>query len=224
MNKICTTCKAPKDIDDFSNDRSDPTGKQSSCKECNKAYYMQHISEKRKRDFDNRNAFYKLTQKELLSLVTLNPPDNTILYADTGFPYPTNTDNSEYLRVSIRGHMVKVHRLVWFLTYNEWPDVIDHIDGNVQNNNIANLRNTNQRGNCANRSEHRKGNLVGASYNKAAKKWMSYTCDANKKRVYLGLHATEHAASLKACRYMLHNNLISRESLPTVFTDQELAK
>lgn len=32
------------------------------------------------------------------------------------------------------------HRLAWFYVYGEWPEEIDHIDGDAGNNAIANLR------------------------------------------------------------------------------------
>ncbi len=49
-----------------------------------------------------------------------------------------------YWRVGISregalGHF-KLHRLIWFWNYGYFPEVVDHIDNDTQNNNISNLR------------------------------------------------------------------------------------
>jgi len=46
-----------------------------------------------------------------------------------------------YLTVYFNGRNYLVHRLIWLITYGEWPKgEIDHIDGNGLNNNLENLR------------------------------------------------------------------------------------
>lgn len=41
--------------------------------------------------------------------------------------------------VGIMGKHFLAHRLAWFVTYGEWPARLRHLDGNLQNNAIANL-------------------------------------------------------------------------------------
>src|SRR5687768_11945871 len=50
-------------------------------------------------------------------------------------------NNNGYLRGQIAGCALPAHRAAWLMHHGEWPDRdLDHIDGNRQNNAIANLR------------------------------------------------------------------------------------
>lgn len=41
--------------------------------------------------------------------------------------------------ISINGRRVYAHRLVWFVARGGWPDSIEHLDGDLDNNAIGNL-------------------------------------------------------------------------------------
>jgi hypothetical protein len=46
-----------------------------------------------------------------------------------------------YTVISVNGDSFLAHRLIWFITYGEFPDnFIDHVDGGRSNNRIENLR------------------------------------------------------------------------------------
>lgn len=110
-------------------------------------------------------------------------------------------DGNGYLHMSVLGKFYKAHRLVWLLTYGEWPaGLIDHINGDKLDNRLANLRVVTHRQNQQNRERHRAGRLVGCYYNKRAKRWQAYI-KAQGERRHLGMYDTEqeaHAAYLHA--------------------------
>jgi len=49
--------------------------------------------------------------------------------------------HSEYRHIHLDHHMIAIHRAIWAIVHGEWPNVIDHIDGDGLNNRISNLRN-----------------------------------------------------------------------------------
>lgn len=60
-------------------------------------------------------------------------------------------DNGVGYRVgSIANKQYLAHRVAWALHFGEWPNVIDHVNGDTKDNRICNLRNTDNRGNSRN--------------------------------------------------------------------------
>ena len=55
-----------------------------------------------------------------------------------------------YLRAGINKRLYYLHRLAWLYVYGEWPDRVDHINGNAQDNRIANLRSVSHQVNLEN--------------------------------------------------------------------------
>ena len=50
-------------------------------------------------------------------------------------------DSLGYVRLKVDGVVFFFHRLLWFHVHGQWPQSqLDHIDGNKQNNALANLR------------------------------------------------------------------------------------
>jgi hypothetical protein len=49
--------------------------------------------------------------------------------------------SSGYVRVRHRGIVYLGHRLAWWFTHDEMPEVVDHINRNTADNRLANLRN-----------------------------------------------------------------------------------
>ena len=87
-----------------------------------------------------------------------------------------------------RGYLT--HRIICLLEKGSWPLAIDHIDGNPSNNSICNLRNGTQQKNCENRSEHRKGRLIGTTLDKRKQSWCSQGW-VDGKKIHFGTFKTE---------------------------------
>jgi len=66
------------------------------------------------------------------------------------------------------------HHLVWFYVHGEWPDEIDHIDGNSANNAPTNLRLCNRsQNNCNSQRPTGESGLRGAYLDKRNLQWYS---------------------------------------------------
>ena len=48
----------------------------------------------------------------------------------------------KYLVTKVNGEKVRLHRLIYFYMTGEWPDCIDHINGNSLDNRWENIRNS----------------------------------------------------------------------------------
>jgi hypothetical protein len=59
-----------------------------------------------------------------------------------------------YERVTIDGKAYALHRMIYLWNHGTLPAIIDHIDGNRENNRVENLREATQEQNCLN-SKHR---------------------------------------------------------------------
>ena len=107
-------------------------------------------------------------------------------------------DGKGYLRVRVDYRLFLVHRIVFALANNRWPDkMIDHINGDTKDNRPENLRESNHRLNGANRRTHRAGKLPGAILRGG--KWHAGITVGGKKE-YLGRfesEATAHEAYLR---------------------------
>jgi hypothetical protein len=83
-------------------------------------------------------------------------------------------DTQGYRRIGLGNRLYKAHRLAWYLCTGNWPkDEIDHINGNRDDNRIANLRQADRYINTQNasiRSDNSTG-FAGVSFYKPTRKW-----------------------------------------------------
>ena len=121
----------------------------------------------------NPARYEGLTQEKLNSLYDYDP--------DTGFLVSKKYKNrrehwakpGNYISVSIDGKSFPAHRLIWMMVYGYWPNEIDHINGNKQDNRLCNLRNVtaleNRRNKCIQKNST--SGVTGVYWNKWDKKW-----------------------------------------------------
>lgn len=93
-----------------------------------------------------------------------------------------------YLRIRIKGIMIKAHRLAFICMGEDWPDSdVDHIDGNINNNRWNNLRRVDRKGNGRNQKLYRtnKSGVPGVYWNKSKSKY-DVQIGSGKYREYIG--------------------------------------
>ena len=61
-----------------------------------------------------------------------------------------NVNVQGYIQIQIDNVNFLAHRLAWLWVHGEWPDLIDHLDGDRANNRLGNLESTNYLGNARN--------------------------------------------------------------------------
>lgn len=96
-----------------------------------------------------------------------------------------------YARGQINRVSMPAHRVIWAICNGVWPNTVDHIDGDVKNNKIENLRDVTQAENNRNaklRSDNKSGEQ-GVHWNKDRQKWVAVVGNQ-----YLGLFSTKALA------------------------------
>ena len=106
--------------------------------------------------------------------------------------------NGKYAALRFKGRLYLSHRVIWLMVSGEWPEQIDHIDGNPGNNRLDNLRNVSSQENMQNkRLRHDNASGVqGVGWHKQAKKWQANITVA-KKQIGLGIYADKAQAIAK---------------------------
>lgn len=107
-----------------------------------------------------------------------------------------NYVNAGYMRSKIFGKDYAAHRVAWALHHGAWPSgMIDHIDGDRQNNRAANLRVVSPLENSRNvaLSSKNKSGYYGVVLNPRSRKWVASIRNAGRQ-IHLGSFADKDAA------------------------------
>jgi HNH endonuclease/AP2 domain len=114
---------------------------------------------------------------------------------------------------------VKLHRLVWFLHYGEFPTLdLDHIDRDKGNNHISNLREATKSENLRNCYLNQKSfagstsRYLGVRYVPDRKLFRADIC-VTGKHLYLGQFATEEEAARAHDNFIIKNGFTGRYKL-----------
>lgn len=136
---------------------------------------------------------------------------NNLFYYNDGHLY--NKKNNKrlgtlnrdgYIHIGLDYKYYKEHRLIFLIHHGYLPKIIDHIDGNKQNNKIENLRPCTKSQNCLNakNKKHSKCGYKGVSYEKRYNTWVaSITIDG--KRKYIGSYKDPVYAAFAYNQYAL---------------------
>lgn len=101
-------------------------------------------------------------------------------------------DKNGYRRLSIDGEEVYAHQLVFFAAHGYWCGLIDHINGQRDDNRIENLRDATASENAKNRTEWRNGVKLGARRTPDGRWAARIVCDGVS--YHLGVYATQEEA------------------------------
>ena len=116
-----------------------------------------------------------------------------IISKKTNSPLKSRTTNSWYSLIHLKSNWIRkaftIHRLVAiaFIDNLDKKKCVDHIDNNIQNNNLINLRWATKSQNSQNRSMSTRNTsgVKGVSWNKNTNKWRADIC-INGKSIHLG--------------------------------------
>lgn len=100
----------------------------------------------------------------------------------------SKVSKSGYITVGIFNRSYEIHRIIWLMMTGEWPNVIDHINGDRSDNRWENLRNVDTKENAKNsrKSSNNTSGVTGVSKHSCGK-WRAEITD-NGKYVYLGIY------------------------------------
>lgn len=76
---------------------------------------------------------------EISARFSYNPETGSLTLKENGKVVGWASGNG-YLKVDCKLKKYYAHRVAWFLTYGEWPQEIDHINGDRSDNRLCNLR------------------------------------------------------------------------------------
>jgi len=143
-----------------------------------------------------------ITQQEVKSLFNYNPHTgiltNKIKRGSNGFKGAHVGSNcKEYLVTTINRKRYKVHRVIYLFIYGYIPQIVDHKDGNKQNNKIENLRPATPSENQRNKgiSRNNTSGVKGVTWYKNCKLWRAQI-RVNGKRIHLGYFKSIDRASV----------------------------
>lgn len=104
-----------------------------------------------------------------------------------------------YRKVMIDGSSYMAHRLIWKIVYDEEPVNIDHINGDIHDNRLLNLRSVENTVNLRNKSLYvnNKSGVPGVEFHNRDKIWVA-KIGAGNKQIHLGNFPTKDEAI--ACR------------------------
>lgn len=123
---------------------------------------------------------------------------------------------SPYRVIKVDGTSYMLHRLAWMYENLSMPDgVIDHIDGDVTNNRISNLRDVKQSINCKNRSinSNNTSGMMGVVWVKSRSRWYAQVRVDGKQRT-LGVFKTLLDACCKRKSFELSNGFHRNHGRP----------
>ncbi len=96
-----------------------------------------------------------------------------------------NINDKGYYATQLFGRHIGCHRAAWAHYYGEWPDQIDHVNGDRTDNRIANLRNVSHRENSKNRKVREDNRTGQTGVYEVKGRWVALI-NTDKGRFFIG--------------------------------------
>jgi len=107
------------------------------------------------------------------------------------------TDNNGYRKVSVNRKTYGVHQIIFEMHHGYIPEMVDHKDGNPNNNDINNLRAATRGQNISNQKARGKSGVKNVIWSTRHKSWLVYIT-SNKVRHHIGYFKDLELAELVA--------------------------
>lgn len=110
------------------------------------------------------------------------------LWARIGWqPVPGKVGNHGYRVMSFEGYPTLYHRVAWWIMTGAWPECIDHLNRNRQDNRWSNLKDVGYTDNNLNRAMNvnNTSGVRGVSFRKASGKWIPHIT-VDRRVLWLG--------------------------------------
>jgi hypothetical protein len=132
----------------------------------------------------------------------------SIWNANYAYKVAGTVNHRGYRVITINCRHYAAHRLAWVIVFGEWPSRgLDHINGDLDDNRIANLRLASQAENLQNqglRSDSTTGH-IGVSWDRKAQRFQAYiTINYRKKHLGYFERAEQASAAYLAAKQELH--------------------
>lgn len=143
-----------------------------------------------------------ISQAELMSRLSYDPSTGLFRHLPLGIQgikagsVAGSLHIAGYTQIRLKGKTYLAHRLAWLYVHGEWPSrVIDHINGERQDNRLENLRAATYAENVHNMTCPSRSNSghAGVSWHKDSKRWRAYIA-LNRKYIHLGHFLTVEEA------------------------------
>lgn len=121
----------------------------------------------------------------------------------------------QYYRIKVCYREIFLHRAIWMMETGEWPDQIDHINGDGLDNRWVNLRNVDTKKNAQNQSLaiNNKTGIIGVRWRSDYGRWVAQIMvDGQSIHLYWGYDLFEACCRRKSAeaKYGFHENHGSR--------------
>lgn len=128
-----------------------------------------------------------VTQDEVKKLLTYDRDSGELRWNGTrrgvigrnsiaGHKFVGRDNKKPYYRLTIKGYSLFSHRVIWFMETGNWPEEVDHINGDGTDNSWGNLREVSRKENHKNKKLYtvNSSGVSGVCFDKPTCKWRAY--------------------------------------------------